>query len=641
MERESFEDEEVAALVNCYFVAIKVDREERPDIDHLYMEFCQALTGSGGWPLTIMMLPDTKQPFFAGTYYPKTSRYGRPGLIEILTQVGTLWQTDEAKLRQSAAGIVSAVQANRNTPAQGEDRIRAVPVPHTTPGSDWAQPLIDKAYQVLTRTFDPHFGGFGHAPKFPTPHILGFLLRYAVNQPESAALAMAHNTLDGMAQGGIYDHLGFGFARYSTDEKWLVPHFEKMLYDNALLAYVYLESFQMSGRPGDARVAQEIFTYVLRDMASPEGAFYSAEDADSEGEEGKFYVWTPSEVHRILGTEDGPLFCSVYDITEHGNFEGKNIPNLLHTNWNEAAYRYGTSLVSLRARLEAARQSLFTVRDQRIHPHKDDKVLTAWNGLMIVAFAKGYQVFGNAKYRQAAEQAVRFILHTLRRPNGRLLARYRGGEAAYPAYLDDYAYFIWALLELYTATGEPGYLQTALELQIDQDRLFKDPAGAGYFLTGSDSEELLFRPKENYDGALPAGNSISALNLCKLSHLTGDTRWQDEAERLLTTWRTVVNNYPTGYTAYLQALQFSLYPGQDLILSGHLQSASMQAMQKTFFAGFHPYATVMYQEGTVTQIAPWLKDYPLEQEQAKAYLCQDFNCQHPVTEPDRLGAMLN
>jgi hypothetical protein len=648
MERESFENDEVAALLNLYFVAIKVDREERPDVDHLYMAFCQALTGSGGWPLTIMMTPE-KKPFFAGTYFPKTERYGRPGLMEILEQAGTLWKTNESKLRESSDKIVAAVHPQRTIPNKSPSSsapftndlcLRKDINSPSKAFQTWGEQLIEKAYQVLAQNFDTRYGGFGQAPKFPSPHNLTFLLRYAEDHPQTKAPEMVRKTLDGMAQGGIYDHVGFGFARYSTDEKWLVPHFEKMLYDNALLASAYLESYQAKHHPEDAQTAKEIFTYVLRDMTSPMDGFYSAEDADAEGIEGKFHVWTPEEIETLLGQETAAIYCAVYDITSEGNFEGKNIPNLLLGTLGKIAHGNPSDTPKVLKTLESARQTLFTAREKRIHPHKDDKILTAWNGLMISALAKGAQVLGIDTYLKAAEDAANFVLTYLQRSDGRLLARYREGDSAYPGYLDDYAFFIGGLLELYSASGKPHYLQTALQLQGEQERLFLDEEDGGYYLTGSDAEELLFRPKESYDGAIPAGNSVTALNLLRLARLTGDERWERKAEQQLLSFRTVLEEHPSGYTAFLQALQFALHPSQELILAGSLNAIELPEMRQIFFSEFRPYASVLYQEGSLAEIVPWIQDYPTESDHVTAYLCQNFTCQRPVNRIEEFKLLL-
>ena len=650
MERESFEVNEVAALLNRYFISIKVDREERPDVDHLYMAFCQALTGSGGWPLTIIMTPD-KKPFFAGTYFPKTQRNGHQGLMELLEQVGTLWNTNEGKLRDSAERIVSAVHSGRtktNKPSIPSSALASNVLLENGKGSasealqTWGEKIIKKAYDNLSHSFDAQYGGFGRAPKFPTPHILTFLLRYAEDHPQdkAKALRMVRKTLDGMALGGIYDHIGFGFARYSTDEKWLIPHFEKMLYDNALLSLAYLESYQFEHHQEDAQKAKEIFTYVLRDMTSTEGGFYSAEDADAEGVEGKFHVWTPQEIEVVLGKETAAKYCAVYDISSKGNFEGKNNPNLLLGALDKIAHDNSQTKDEVLSSLESARQSLFIAREKRIHPHKDDKILTAWNGLMIAALAKGAQVLGKETYLEAAANAADFVLTHLVRNDGRLLARYREGDAAYPGYLDDYAFFIWGLLELYSASGKPQYLKTALHFQEELERLFMDDEGGGHFLTGSDAEELLFRPKESYDGALPSGNSITALNLLRLARLTGDERWEKKAEQQLLSFRPVLEEHPSGYTSFLQALQFDLHPSQELILAGSLENGEISEMRQIFFADFRPYSSVLYQEGSLAEIVPWTKDYPIDPSHVTAYLCQNFTCQRPVQQIAEFKSLL-
>jgi len=649
MERESFEDQEVAQGLNRYFISIKVDREERPDVDHLYMAFCQALTGAGGWPLTIIMTPE-KKPFFAGTYFPKTQRNGHQGLMELSEQVGTLWNTSEDKLRESADKIVSAVQSGITK--TNKPTIEASPLASevslqngkgSTSGTfnNWGEQIIQKAYDNLAHIFDARYGGFGNAPKFPTPHTLTFLLRYAEDHPQGKALEMVLKTLDGMALGGIYDHIGFGFARYSTDEKWLIPHFEKMLYDNALLSLAYLESYQVAHRPEDAQKAQEVFTYVLRDMTSPEGGFYSAEDADAEGVEGKFHVWTPAEIEAVLDKETATKYNAVYDISSAGNFEGKNNPNLLLGALDNIAHDKGLTKAEVLRSLETARQSLFTAREKRIHPYKDDKILTAWNGLMIVALSKGAQVLGNDTYLEAATKAADFVLTDLVRKDGRLLARYREGDAAYPGYLDDYAFFIWSLLELYAASGKPQTLKTALHLQEEQERLFMDEESGGYFLTGSDAEELLFRPKESYDGALPSGNSVTALNLFRLARLTGDERWEKRAEQQLLSFRPVLEEHPTGYTAFLQALQFALHPSQELILAGSLEAPELAEMRQIFFSKFRPYSSVLYQEGSLPEVLPWINDYPIDPSHVTAYLCQNFTCQQPVQKISEFKSLLN
>lgn len=641
MERESFEDQEIADLLNQYFICIKVDREERPDIDHLYMEFCQILTGSGGWPLTVIMTPE-KEPFYLGTYFPKYTKYGKPGLANVAAQLGTLWREDEARLRNTAREITAAIQ-NQHTTAT----LVTSDLPHidtendSSEFQDWCSRIAESAYETLTRRFDPKWGGFGRAPKFPSPHTLGFLLRYAHEHPDSQAPHMVRLTLDSMGNGGIYDHIGLGFARYSTDEKWLVPHFEKMLYDNALLAYTYLEAYQELREQAYARKAKEIFTYVLRDMTAAEGGFYSAEDADSEGQEGRFYVWSLAEIQSILGDSAAAIVSEAYDISPTGNFEGMNIPNLLRNNLSVVAERHNMGLPVLLQNLAVAKERLFEAREQRVHPHKDDKILTSWNALMIAALAKGYQVLGESLYLEAAVKAHHFITTKLMSPDFRLQARYREGEVAFLGYLDDYAFLIWSCLELYTACGRPDYLDLALTLQTKQDELFSDPEGGGYFLTGHDAEELLFRPKESYDGALPAGNSVSVLNLLRLGRLTGNLQLENQARKHIQAFAPQLIEYPAGYSAYLQALLLATHPSEELVLSGPLNSPYLPPMQKAFFHDFRPFSSILYQEGSIGTLIPWVKGYPVEQDQVSAFLCRDFTCQQPVTDALSLANLLS
>ncbi len=625
MERESFEDEEVARLLNERYVPIKVDREERPDVDHIYMMVCQAMTGHGGWPLTIFMTPD-KQPFFAGTYFPKRGKWGRPGLLEILERLAQVWEKQREKIDETVEQISVRVLPRLSAHEQG------------TLGPD----TLHAAFQLYRENFDAEYGGFGAAPKFPTPHNLLFLLRHGVLEREASAVAMVEKTLDSMYQGGIYDHIGYGFARYSVDRKWLVPHFEKMLYDNALLAYTYLEAHQATGKQQYAQVASEIFHYVLRDMTDADGGFYSAEDADSEGEEGKFYVWTPDEVKQVLGEEAGQLFCQAYDITEQGNFEGKSIPNRIGRSLEQLAAQLGRQPDELREQLQAAREKLFAQREQRVHPGKDDKVLTSWNGLMIAALAKGAQVLGEDRYRQAAERAVRFIFSRLRRADGRLLARYREGEAAYLAYLDDYAFLIWGLLELYQASFEQRYLRDALALQGELNRLFWDDAAGGFFFYGRDGERLIARPKEVYDGATPSGNSVSAYNLIRLYHLTGQTEWLTQAERLLASFAGTVRQYPPGHSFALLSLQALLHGYRLIVLAGRRADPQTAALLSVLREAYHPLQAVVLNdpEQPLQQLAPHTADKTMREGQATAYVCENFACQAPLTEAQALRALL-
>ncbi|MFY0545389.1 thioredoxin domain-containing protein [Brevibacillus sp. H7] len=611
MERESFEDDEVARLLNEKFVSIKVDREERPDVDHIYMTVCQAMTGQGGWPLTVIMTPESK-PFFAGTYFPKESKWGRPGLMDILRQVSAVWEHERDQITKRVEYIHEKLTPHMT---------------RTDPGTLTSETL-QEAVELYRRQFDHVYGGFGDAPKFPTPHNLLFLLRQSRATGDSEALSMVEKTLSAMHQGGIYDHVGFGFARYSVDREWLVPHFEKMLYDNALLAYTYLEAFQATGKPAYAKVAKEIFTYVLRDMTDPAGGFYSAEDADSEGEEGKFYVWEPDEVLEVLGEELGSLYCDVYDITVHGNFEGHSIPNLI---------RSGSVSEKHREKLEEARVKLFEHREKRVHPGKDDKILTAWNGLMIAALAKGGLVLGEEKYLHAAKKAVGFILDHLQNEQGRLLARYRGGEAAYLGYVDDYAFFIWGLLELFDATQEPTYLQEALRLNDDLLRLFWDDQAGGLFFYGSDGEQLIARPKEIYDGATPSGNGVSAYNFLRLFHLTGRTELGEKAEQLLKAFAGGIQHYPIGYSFSLLALQLATGRVREIVIAGKAEDEWTQSFLQVVRRVYDPFALVILHDpaGPLGTVAEAVKDKQMQAGEVTAYICEHFACQAPVTYLER------
>jgi len=630
MAHESFEDEEVAQVLNTYFIAIKVDREERPDIDKIYMSVCQAITGRGGWPLSIFMTHEGK-PFFAGTYFPKSSRMGMPGFIDILKKIALLWKNDRGQISEASETITK--------------HLTSISDSGTSPVAlDLA--TLKKGYKQLELTFDPNWGGFGTAPKFPTPHHLTFLLRWHQRSGDSEALNMVEKTLDAMRRGGIFDQMGFGFHRYSVDERWLVPHFEKMLYDQALLAMAYIEAYQVTGNTKYAQVAHEIFTYVNRDMTSPHGGFYSAEDADSEGIEGLFYLFTPHEVTNHLGEEQGNLFCRFYNITEKGNFEeGRSI---LHTPMalQVFAEKEGMDVRKLEKVLEDARKKLFAIRKRRIHPQKDDKILTSWNGLMIAAFAKGYQAFGNQVYADAARKAADFILKNLKISGGRLLRRYRQEDAAYPGYLDDYAFLIAGLLDLYEATFEISYLEEAIELNEAMVDIFWDKQGGGLYFTGQGNESLITRSKEVYDGALPSGNSVAALNFLRLSRMTGNINLEQRAEQLIQAFSEQVADQPMAYTQLLIALDLMVGPGQEIVIVGDPTLESTQAMINAVQRSFLPNKVLLLRsQGTegkrLASLSPFVEDMDSENNRPTVYVCEKYACKTPITDLDKLKAILN
>ncbi|NEW06415.1 thioredoxin domain-containing protein [Paenibacillus sp. SYP-B3998] len=631
MAHESFEDETVAAMLNKDFISIKVDREERPDVDHIYMAVCQAMTGQGGWPLTVFLTPE-KKPFFAGTYFPRSRKYNRAGMVEIVAQIAGKWQEDAQRIREVGDQIIQETSSRM--------------LEHRS-GGEVSEQTLHEAFKLYEDRFDPENGGFGDSPKFPTSHNLSFLLRYYEKTGKPKALEMVEKTLDAMHRGGMYDHIGYGFSRYSVDDKWLVPHFEKMLYDNALLTMTYIEAFQVTEKKKYAEVAEQIIAYVLRDMTDVGGAFYSAEDADSEGEEGKFYVWTPDEVEVVLGPDEGDLYAELFDITESGNFEGHNIPNLIETTLESFAKRKQIPLDELKKRIEAARVKLFAHREQRIHPGKDDKILTSWNGLMIVALSKAARALDKPAYAEAAAKAADFLLEHLRRKeDGRLLARYRDGEAAFLGYVDDYAFLVWGLIELYEATFELRYLREAVQLNEEMLRLFWDDEKGGLFFYGSDAEQLLTRPKEIYDGAMPSGNAAAALNLLRLSRLTYDAKLSQVADEQLQAFAGAVVNYPPGHALMLAALDFAFGQPSEIVIAGDPGKVETQQLLRTVHRQYLPNALlILHPSGVageeVRKLIPLASDKLPLGGQATAYVCQNFACHSPTTDLEELEDLLN
>jgi uncharacterized protein YyaL (SSP411 family) len=632
MERESFSDKEVAELLNKNFIAIKVDREERPDIDSVYMTVTQALTGSGGWPMTIFMTPD-KKPFYAGTYFPKHQRWGRPGMMELLPKIAEAWRNDRQKVLTSADQITQHV----------------IRLSSRQPGTKLDQEILGQARQFFVQAYDPEYGGFVKSPKFPSPHQLNFLLRRYYHTRDAQALAMVEKTLTQMRLGGIYDQLGFGFHRYSTDARWLVPHFEKMLYDQAMLIMAYTEAYQATGKAFYAMVAEEIITYVLRDMTSAQGGFYSAEDADSEGIEGKFYLWTPKEIKTLLGEKDAALFNQVFNVKDGGNFEdagpGHHIDqNILHLQkpLPELAKEVGIPENQLNKQLEVSRQILFDARQKRIHPFKDDKILTDWNGLMIAALAKAGYVLDKQAYTTAASTAADFILQNLTADNGRLLKSYRKGKAGSAAHLNDYAFMVWGLIELYQATYKANYLADAITLNEQMLAHFWDEQNGGLYITADDGEELLVRSKEIYDGAIPSGNSVAVYNLLRLAHMTGKTDYMEKAEGIIKAFSDPVKQYPAGHSQLMVALEYALNPNYEVVIVGEPQKQDTRLMLAALRRPFIPEKIVLFRTTdkstarAITEIAPFTRSMATRNGQATAYVCQKFACRLPTTSIDQM-----
>jgi len=632
MEKESFEDEEVAALMNDAFVSVKVDREERPDIDGIYMSVCQMMTGGGGWPLTIIMTPD-KKPFFSGTYFPKRQKFNRIGMMELVPRIKEVWLKRRDDINKSAEEITNSLRKS----SAPEDKTQL------------NKELFDRAFESYKQRFDSTFGGFGNAPKFPSPHNLMFLLRYYHRTKNQFALEMVTQTLTHMRLGGIYDHVGFGFARYSTDREWLVPHFEKMLYDQAMLCMAYTEAFQITQNKLFKQTAQEILDYVLRDMTHPDGGFYSAEDADSEGEEGKFYLWTIEEISEIL-KDDAELFIKLFNVEDGGNWidESKGMmtgTNILHLKdiVNSLQKSDLFTEVNLDDFIKRTRKKLFEVREKRIHPHKDDKVLTDWNGLMISAFAKAAGVFDDDTYQNAAETSMNFILTKLRNSDGKLIHRYRDGEAGLPAHLDDYSFVIQALLDLFELTFKPQYLKIAIELQEVLFNHFMDKYNGGFFFTSDDSEELITRQKDLYDGAYPSGNSVMLSNLIRLSKFTANSIYDSASEKMIECFSGQVNNYPSIFSQFLIGLDFILNKSYEIVAAGDEKSEQTMNAVKRIRKIFLPNKIFIYNndESELYNIIPYLSGNKAIKGKLTIYICENFTCNMPVYNIDDALMLIN
>lgn len=628
MEHESFEDDEIAAALNKEFVCIKVDREERPDLDQIYMSAVQALTQRGGWPMSVFLTPDL-EPFYAGTYWPPRASRGMPGFDQVVAAVSNAWKTNrEAVVAQSKqlTGHLAEMQKGSETAELGDS-------------------LIADAVHHFRQTFDSQHGGFGGAPKFPAPMVLRVLLRDYQRRRQQESLDVARVTLDKMAAGGIYDHLGGGFARYSVDQRWLVPHFEKMLYDNAQLAVVYLEAFQITGDADYARIVRETLDYVLRDMTDPTGGFYSTEDADSEGVEGKFYVWNPQSLQEVLGEHAAETFARVYDVTDAGNFEhGQSILNLPKS-IAQHAQLLDRDEADLAQELAASRAKLFAARENRVHPHKDDKVIVAWNGLMIEAFAKAGAVLGESRYLEAAQNAADFLLKEVRREDGRLLHTWRGGKAKLDAYLDDYAYLASGLIALYEATFVGRYLDEAQSLLDTVLERFNDDSGGGFYFTADDHEELILRNKDLLDNAVPSGNAMAASALLRLSLFTGTNRYREAALEALKATADAMQRYPSAAAQSLQAVDMVQGPTYELVLAIDSETAAdrqvLADLQQRYLPNKVLVALGPNSPAPPQAAADLLAGKTRMGDAPTLYICEGFTCQAPAQGAEEIEHALD
>ena len=624
MEHESFENEEVASLMNNAFVCIKVDREERPDIDNVYMEITQIMNNRGGWPMTVIMTPE-KQPFFSGTYFPKHSRSRRIGMMELIPRIKAAWENSRDSLKLDAANLTARLKRNQvNRTSEGEI----------------SKDIMDRVFRSFSNRYDEKRGGFGNAPKFPKAHDYSFLIKYWSRNRNQQALDMAEFSLKSMRNGGMYDQVGFGFHRYSTDANWLVPHFEKMLYDQAILVQAYLDAYQATGKQYYADVVDEILEYVLRDMTSPEGGFFSAEDADSEGEEGKFYVWNINELKEILGKEDADLYQQVFNLKIDGNWnEGRrhktNIPHL-KVDIRTSASEYNMDAREFINYLENIRQIIFTIRENRIHPQKDDKILTDWNGLMIAAMARAGAVLNNEKYANSAIKAMDFILKYLQNEDGSLFKRYRKGNVGLTGVLDDYAFTIWGLIELYQMNYDEKYLEIAMNLseyQIDQ---FWDFDNHGFFFTAELGEKLLVRSKEIYDGAIPSGNSVSAYNFIRLARMTSRPDFEDTAFQIFNAFSGTLNRGSSGYSMMMQAVDFAFGPSYEVLVFGRKGDFETQKMLEDIQSIYMPNRVIVFGSNgsaELKNIIPFIGYYPPAADgKPLVYVCQNFSCKLPTTD---------
>jgi uncharacterized protein len=633
MEHESFEDDTVADLMNQTFVNIKVDREERPDIDNTYMTVCQLLTGQGGWPLTVVMTPD-KKPFFAATYIPKESRFNRPGMTELIPAISNAWKNDRDKVLQSANRVTSGFKETLNLD-QGD-----------SPGNS----VVRQARDILEKRYDPEFGGFNSRPKFPSPHNLLFLLQYGNSNNDDSALKMAHHTLKKMRLGGIYDHIGFGFHRYSTDAEWLLPHFEKMLYDQAMLMLAYTEAWRDSGDRLYRDTVNEIAGYLSECLTSEYGGFYSAEDADSEGEEGKFYVWSTEEIRSILPESESKLFIELFNLKEEGNFHdestgqktGVNIPHL-KKRISEIAEETGIEEDALNRRFHSIREKLKEIRNKRIRPLLDDKILTDWNGLMIAALSRAGACLSNSKLIKTAEKSFKFIAGNLIDSDGKLYHRFRDGDTAIRAMADDYAFLVWGLIELYQATFKPYYLEQALKLNDEFISQFWDENDGGFYFTSEEAEDILGRQKEIYDGALPSSNSVAVMNMIRLGRLTGRTDLEEIADKIFRAFSKFLHESPAGAIHSVHALSCTVNHSAELVLCGEPGDQELKSMMDLIHSEMKiPFVILLKTPSNskeLVKLVPWLADFPVT-DRPTAYLCHQFKCERPVQSASELRKLI-
>ena len=617
MAHESFEDEEVAKLMNDTFVSIKVDREERPDVDSIYMRVCQIMTGGGGWPLTIIMAPD-KKPFFATTYLPKKGRAGMPGMIELIHAVKKLWEEQREGLESIGEKVVDAIKK----PSSAGEKI--------------SREIFEDTYRELEQSFDGEYGGFGVSPKFPTPHNLIFLLRYWKRSGEERALHMVEKTLQAMRLGGIYDHVGFGFHRYSTDRQWHIPHFEKMLYDQAMISIAYAEAYLATGVGDYRKTAEEVISYVLREMRSPEGAFYSAEDADSDGKEGLFYFWSLEEIREVLG-EDAEIAARAF------NLDGENTILHMSKSISEIAAEVGMDEHDFSLKMEEIRKKLFEEREKRVHPGKDDKILTNWNGLMIASLAISSRIFSKRDYSKTAARAADFIMENMLDSEGELMHMYRGG-ASVPAYLDDYAFLIWGLIELYEATFDVEFLEKAIELNNKLLEKFWDENEGGFYFTSA--TDLIMRQKESIDGAIPSGNSIAMLNLLRLGRMTSDTELEEKAYRVAKAFSEEVNNFPSAHTSFVSSIDFMLGNSYEVVIAGNSSSEKTHEMVEIINSIYVPNKVVILRPTEeelppITSIAPFTREMKEIEGSPAVYVCRNYACKSPVNDADKIKEMFD